>query len=237
MTQVRRLMMGIGLSSLVLPSPRLSTSPAAPPTRTARGDWPMARGGPLRANRSTARGNLRDAPRVWRPTRRQGAGGTLTWDLDDDDRSETCCGVTAPPAPRRARRITWESPLSTAASRSWHSTIWTDGRHHSAQSLKHQSGQLLLTLIPVCSWPHPLADGAEPQQRRRHALREDRSRAPGIAASPCPFPNPGGGELHLFCWDKGIRQVTGSGPGRGTTMSTSRSSLSATSTTMATVRS
>ena len=115
MTQVRRLMMGIGLSSLVLPSV-LGVRLAG---RSSHADsaWRLADG----ARRTAACEPLHGA---WEPSRcaacrvappdRQGAGGTLTADLDDDDRSETYAAARH----RLVRRdapggITWESPPIT----------------------------------------------------------------------------------------------------------------------------
>ena len=205
MTQVRRLMMGIGLSSLVLPSV-LGVRLAG---RSSHADsaWRLADG----ARRTAACEPLHGA---WEPSRcaacrvappdRQGAGGhPHRGPRRRRPLRDVCGGATPPRAPRRARRDHVGKPAHHAASRSWHSTIWTDGRREPLMLGTGLNSSARLLHSPTYR-PHPLADGAEPQQRRRHALREDRSRAPGIAASPCPFPNPGGGELHLFCWDKGI---------------------------------
>jgi len=174
------------------------------------GDWPMTRGGLWRANRATIAGNIKsEPPLAWRRQIGSVPGATFTADLDGDGRNETYSAESWRLVRRDAdAKETWRSPRITRGS----TLVGFEDLDGDGLREPLMVGSGLNTFAPLyfvfdpktgsIRWQAELTptNGGDSRFGKIDIGRK------GTQLLRALFPNPGGGELHLFCWDQGVEQ-------------------------------
>jgi len=181
-----------------------------PKAHTPKGDWPMTRGGAWRANRATVAGNIRSEPQVaWRYAIDSNPGAAFSADLDEDGVKETYSAENFRLVRRDAQgKEVWESaPITRGSTLIAFDDLDGDGKREPLMlgTGLNRFAPLYFVFDPktgAIRWKAELAptNGGDTRFGKIDPSRK------GLQLLRALFPNPGGGEAHLFCWDQGIEQ-------------------------------
>jgi hypothetical protein len=172
------------------------------------GDWPMVRGGLLRSNRANIRGKIKGTPKVaWRHEIGRVPGATITADFNEDGHPETYSVENERIVHRGSDgKVVWKSArISRGFSLVGFEDLDGDGRREPLMvgTGLNNAAPLYFIFDPGTGrirWQCELAptNGGDTRFGKIDPERK------GVQLLRALFPNPGGGELHLFCWDQGI---------------------------------
>jgi hypothetical protein len=190
----------------------LSLAAAAASARGPAGtaDWPMTRGNLLRTNRAGAKGKITGRPEVaWRYALGSAPAAGLTADFDADGHAETYSAENWRVVRRDAKGdVVWRSArICRGFSLVGFDDLDGDGQREPlmAGSGLNSAAPLYFVFDPKTGrirWRHRLnpSNGGDTLFGKLDPTRK------GLQLIRSLFPNPGGGELHMFCWDKGVEQ-------------------------------